>query len=50
VIISVVAQKYRDPVDGSTTLLRHIGNYLPFDTRRHPRRLKSFTSTTVWTL
>jgi hypothetical protein len=50
VIISVVALKYRNPEDGSTTLLRHVGNYLPVNTTRHPRSLKSSTSTTVWTL
>jgi len=48
VIVYVIVQKCRDPEDGSITLLRHVGNYLTVDTKRHPRRLKSFTSTTVY--
>jgi len=39
VIVYVVVQKYRDPEDGSITLLRRVGNYLPVDTRDNPEDL-----------
>jgi len=39
VIVYVVVQEYHDPEDGSITLLRHVGNYLPVDTRDNPEDL-----------